>query len=84
MNWPHDTKNWTLASIAAFAISFTISLVAHVPKERAIVVSLWPRYWFLVVFSFDLKVDKKNEISWSTKNGFVGLTNNYPECHVFT
>ena len=37
MNWPHDTKNWTLASIAAFAISFTISLVAHVPKERAIV-----------------------------------------------
>lgn len=37
MNWHHNTKNWTLASIAAFAISFTISLVAHVPKERAIV-----------------------------------------------
>ena len=37
MNWPHDTKNWTLASIATFAISFIISLVAHVPKERAIV-----------------------------------------------
>jgi hypothetical protein len=30
-------KNWTWASIAAFAISFTISLIAHVPKERAIV-----------------------------------------------
>ena len=37
MKWPHDIKNWTWASIAAFAISFTMSLIAHVPKERAIV-----------------------------------------------
>jgi hypothetical protein len=37
MKWPRDIKNWTWASIAAFAISFTISLIAHVPKERAIV-----------------------------------------------
>lgn len=37
MNWPHEIKNWTLASIAAFIISFMISLIAHVPKERAVV-----------------------------------------------
>jgi len=37
MKLPHDIKNWTWASIVAFAISCTISLIAHVPKERAIV-----------------------------------------------
>lgn len=37
MNWPHEIKNWTFASVAAFILSFIISLLVHVPKERAIV-----------------------------------------------
>ncbi|MGA9843070.1 MAG: hypothetical protein WBQ25_12210 [Nitrososphaeraceae archaeon] len=39
MNWPPDIKNWILASIVAFAISYVVSLIAHVPYERAIVAS---------------------------------------------
>lgn len=39
MTWPPDIRNWILASLAVYALSFALSLIARVPYERAIVAS---------------------------------------------